>query len=453
MSKANPVRPEEVEYVRNHCLTSTDEQMASALGRDVRTIKSIRKKIGIRKGRGGKLEEVNINNPNAAAAVKQANLHLTDNERREYFKTQFINSLYYKNLKEQFTKEEIDFYLEEWSSLCLQFEDIVATEKRQIDEYIKMTLMGFRILRNINTVEQEINDIQKEIEELRQNHPDMEKDPLSEELRERDSALLNLVMAMNGQSKAMAVDYQRNLELRTKLLGELNARRKDRIDQITKRDKTFLGLLQEFRHREVREAQGRRLELMRMAKEKKKDEWRKPIRYIDNNKDCILLDEFSEIPKADIVYMDKECQTVNDFNKRDDAKILVIDDDSRRLQFFSDAFKGNKIDFASNAEKAFEMLKDSQYDLICLDYDLGLEQKGSEVAEHLITNGSCPNGRILIHSMNKNGAKALYERLKDQREVEAYPFEDLVKTFGEKNAKSSDSSGKDASNPPNESKG
>lgn len=441
---AKRLQPEEWEYIRTNCLTKTDEEMADYLKRRIVTVAKARKKLGIQKGKGGRVQELNIHNPNAAVAVTQANAQLTDNERKEYFKTQFINSLYYQNLKEQFTKNEIDFYLEEWASLCLQFEDIVATEKRQIDEYIKMTLMGFRILRNINSVEEEIKSIQNEIEDLRKSHPDMEKDPLSEELRERDQSLMSLVMAMNGQSKAMAVDYQRNLELRTKLLGELNARRKDRIDQITKRDKTFLGLLQEFRHREVRETQGRRLELMRLAKEKKKGEWRKPIRYIDNNKDCILLDEHSEIPKADVVYMDAACKTAQDFGERTDAKILVVDDDTRRLQFFSEIFKGNKLEFVSNADKAFEKLKGEKYDLICLDYDLGLEQKGTAVAEHLLTNGSSPDGRILIHSMNKNGAKELYNRLRDHRQVEAYPFEDLVKSIGETNAKSSNISGEDA---------
>jgi hypothetical protein len=300
------LQPEEIEYIRNNCLTTSDEKMADYLKRDVRTVMQARRKLGIRKTVGGKVDTVAINNPNVAAAVSSANHQLNEEERKEFYKTQFTNTLYYTNLKEQFTKEEIDFYLQEWGSLCLQFEDIVATEKRQIDEYIKMTLMGFRILRNIKTIEGEIETIQGEIELLRKKYPNIATDPMVAEAMERDNALIQLMMNMSGQSKSMSIDYQRNLELKNKILGELNARRKDRIDQITKRDKTFLGLIQEFRNREVREIQGRRMELMRMAKEKKKNEWHKPIDYVDGSKDCPLLDEHSEIPKVDIVYMDKK---------------------------------------------------------------------------------------------------------------------------------------------------
>ncbi len=443
--------PEEIEYIRNNCLTTSDEKMAEYLNRDVRTVMQARRKLGIRKTVGGRIDAVAINNPNVAASLASANYTLNEEERKEFYKTQFTNSLYYTNLKQQFTKDEIDFYLEEWGSLCLQFEDIVATEKRQIDEYIKMTLMGFRVLRNINAIEDEIKAIEKEIEELRKKYPNLSSDPMADEARLRDEALMQLVMTMNGQAKAMSVDYQRNLELRTKLLGELNARRKDRIDQITKRDKTFLGLIQEFRNREVREVQGRRMELMRMAKEKKKDEWHKPVDYIDGTKDCILLDEHADIPKPDIVYLDnKECKTIDTFRDKKDARILIVDDDSRRLQYFSDLFKDQQLEFVSNVDKALDKLQYNEFDLICLDYDLGMGQKGSMLANHLVTNKVCPNSPILIHSMNKKGAHEMQERLKNHRSVEVYPFESLVKLTGESYAKSSSSSGTNESSPVDE---
>ena len=451
---AKRLQPEEIEYIRNNCLTKSDESIAKALNRDLQTVISARRRLGINKGSAGRVNAIENENPNVAVAQAQASYQLTESERKEYFKTQFVNSLYYTNLKEQFTKEEIDFYLEEWGTLCLQFEDIVATEKRQIDEHIKMTILGFRILRNINAIEEEIKKLEDEIMQLRRQYPDMEKDPMAEEARERDSVLMSLASTMNGQSKSMTIDYQKNLEMRTKLLGELNARRKDRLDQITKRDKTFLGLIQEFRDRQVREAQGRRLELMRQAKDKKKDEWHKPITYIDGTKDCILLDDEAQIPRSDIVYLDdRKCQILSDFGQKKDAKILIVDDDSRRLQFFSDVFKGNKMEFASNAEKAIDRLNKEQFDLICLDYDLGLEQKGTQVVEHILEKNSSPSSRVLIHSMNQTGAKEITARLRNHRKVEVYPFEDLVKLIGDKNAKTSNSGGTDASNASNDPQG
>src|SRR5687768_825967 len=116
------LKPHELEYIKQNCLTLTDESMAQHLNRDVRTISYARKKLGIIKRAGGKLEGIGINSK--ASEPNQLNLvssqRLTEDQRKEYYRTQFANSLYYDNLKQQFTPDELDFYLEEWGTLCLQ---------------------------------------------------------------------------------------------------------------------------------------------------------------------------------------------------------------------------------------------------------------------------------------------------------------------------------------------
>lgn len=290
------VTTQEREYIRENCLIKSDETLSKELNRDLRTIARIRKSLGIHKGQKGTLQPLTLqNNPHLVASQK-----LTEHERKEFFKTQLTNSLYYNSLKEQFTKDEIDFYLEEWASLCVQFEDIVATEKRQIDELIKAQIMGNRILRNIKITEEHIKNLIKEVEIFRKAN-DMEND---EDAQERDLQLMTMIRSMSGQSQAMSVDYQKNVNLKNNLLNELNARRRDRVDQITKRGTTFLGLIESLRERENREKQGRHLELIRLAKDYKKTEWRKPNVFPDGARDCVLLDEDSIIPTQDVVRME-----------------------------------------------------------------------------------------------------------------------------------------------------
>jgi hypothetical protein len=298
MAKGTPLKPEEFEYIRLNCLSKTDEELSNHLKRDLRTIVNARRKLGIRKAQRGKIEAIAPKTINGIAVPPSQKM--TEDQRKQFFKTQLTNSLYYNNLKESFNKEEIDFYLEEWASLCVQFEDIVATEKRQIDELIKAEIMGNRILRNIKVAEDEIKNIVEEVERLRK-LKDMESD---EDAQERDSQLMTMIRMMSAQSNAMSNDYQKNVDGKNKLLNELNARRRDRVEQISKRGTTFIGLVEAMRDREMRETQGRHMELVRLAKQKKISEWREPTSFADGTKDCILMDENSILPEKEIVRLD-----------------------------------------------------------------------------------------------------------------------------------------------------
>jgi hypothetical protein len=172
MKQNKRVTYQEMEFIKENSSTMTDEQIADYLHRDIKTVRKVRKGLGLVKDASGK---VNIAKSNAnAKTAKGINLNaikatqrLSEKQRQGFFKEQLSNSLYYDTLKTQFTVEEINFYLEEWGSLCVQFEDVVATEKRQIDELIKSEIMGNRILRNIKIAEDVIGELQQEVQKFR----------------------------------------------------------------------------------------------------------------------------------------------------------------------------------------------------------------------------------------------------------------------------------------------
>lgn len=427
MPRGEFLKPEELEYIRQNCLTLTDKQMSKHLKRDERTIKAARKRLGVNKGAGGKVETPKENN----GKVIFANQRLTEEQRAEFFKTELSNSKFYGLLKEQFTPAEIDFYLEEWGSLCVQFEDIVATERRQIDELIKTEIMANRIRRNIKVAEDEILLLQDEVDQLRATR-DMDND---ESAQERDIQLINLIRTMGAQSNAMSIDLQKNIELRNKILSELNARRRDRIDQIKKSGTTFMGLIASFREREIREQQGKHMELVRLAKEKKKKEWRQPSVFPDRSKDCVLLDEDSELPEVDIVRSSEtESKIAKEFSELSNKRILIVDNDLFRVQFFQEIFKNNTIDIASSYDKAVALLNNGEYDLVCLDYDLGLDKKGTKVAEYMLSNDLKRQSKVIVQSMNKEGSQQISTLLAGVYDLEVCPFDFIYKNFGEKNA-------------------
>lgn len=418
------LKTDELLYIQNNCILKTDEELSKELGRSLIAIRKARESFGVQKTRGGKVDTSNMVAESAIELQLQASEKLNEDQRKKFFQVQLTNSLYYGNLKEQFTKEEIDFYLEEWGTLCLQFEDIVATEKRQIDELIKVSIMGNRILRNIKVAEDEILNIKKEIRAFRTATPDLET---NEEAQEKDGLLMNMIRTMAGQSHAMSSDYEKNINIKNQLLDELNARRKDRVDQLSRRGTTFLGLVQAFRDREVRTKHGEHMELVRMAKEKKKSDWRRPTTFPDGSKDCILLDEFSELPQQDLIFLEKERVSIIDhYAKERDKLILVVEDDFARCQLFAEMFKSNTIHYASSSDKAIESIKKNQYDLVCADFDLALGQTFMRVADFMHKNQvAC---EVLIHSENKEGADKLGKYLKKYNPV-IQPFYKIKSNF------------------------
>lgn len=427
----------ERDYIAKYCTSKTDKEIAEHLGRDIRTIISHRRSIGITKTADGRIQrsEVPLGTPPATVAP---NRMMTEDQRKEFFRIQLQNSVFYDNLLMQFSEAELNFYLEEWGSLCVQFEDIVATEKRQIDELIKAEIMGNRILRNVKIAEDEVLKIVDEVNALRKATTDIET---NEEAQDRDEKLNTMIRAFYAQTQAMTNDYQKNVELRNKLLNELNARRRDRIDNIKKSGTTFIGIVASLRDRQIRDLQGQHMELVRLAKEKKKNEWRKPTLFPDGSKDCILLDSESTLPE-DLEASKRAgvaSYLVEKYIADNDKNILVVDDDTSRCQVFASLFGNHKVAFASNAEKATVLLSANYYDMVCLDYDLGLNTKGDQVVTFMKDNNNNQNAEVLVHSMNEGGVEILRQTLVGFRNFEVCKFYDIHKSLkeGEGNAKAS----------------
>lgn len=289
-------------FILENCHKMTDDEIATKLGKSLKSVRVHRqKRLKISKGAPpvkhavAKLAKALRQNKNVEREVVRASLDMSEEDRREFLETQLANSAYWRTLVNQLTKDEQDFYMEEWGGLCLQFEDVVGTEKRQIDELIKAQIFQNRIGRSIKITEEEIEKLSDRIVEFRKNH-DVQKDENAQLI---DKALMAMIRQMSGQSQIMSKDWQSFATLKNKILEELNARRKDRIDQLSSSKTTFLGLVEALRDKQVRAVQGNHAELLRIARETKKDNWRKPQVFPDGSSDPILIDDQTVIQIKD----------------------------------------------------------------------------------------------------------------------------------------------------------
>jgi len=384
MPKKPSITQSEIEYIVQNAATKSDRQIAKELDRDIRTIKKYRSKAGIIKSGSGKIKKLQIED---IRDNKVVNRKLSEKERKQFFKTELQNSLFYENLKSQFTDTELDFYLEEWGALCLQFEDIVTTERRQIDELIKTEIMGNRILRNIKIAEDVILEVQQEVELLRE-VKDMEED---EDAQERDNSLISMIRTMSSQSQGMVNDYGKNQDARNKLLDNLNARRRDRIDQIQKSGLSFIEMMKMMNENKIKEEQGQYIEMLKMSKDKKKELWRDPGLFPDGTKDCVLLDDKSNIPNENVVLTEtNKVDFILDLLKLEDKlniAIVASEQFSLPSSIFSINHKHNITNIHTLKQLKKEVKVSSSFDYVIFSYALDDNRDCVDAARIVVDNG------------------------------------------------------------------
>ena len=284
----------EKDYIDLNWSKETDKEMAAKLKRDKKTIFKYRVEMGYSKNKNAAFTPstpVVMDDGSIGVAAKEMSSRLNDEERKEFFARQLKNSKFYTLLTKSFSEEELDYYCEEYGALCVQFSDILSSERRQLDELIKIQILINRALAYIKRTDDEVATYAKMIDEFRKSH-DMKED---EEAQAIDDQNIYLVRQMSSACQQMSNDYNKLLASKNSILESLNARRKDRIDQLTNKKTTFAGLVEAIMQDDVKAIQGRHIALIKSSRENLKKKWTKPSVYCDGSSDIILYDDESDI--------------------------------------------------------------------------------------------------------------------------------------------------------------
>ena len=91
-------------------------------------------------------------------------------------------------------------------------------------------------------------------------------------------------------------------------------------------------------------------------------------------------------------------------------KILILEDSSKRIAWFSEEFKEYDLVIANNSSMAIDILKTMNFDLAMLDHDLGQKifaksdkNSGFAVAEEIPKNPESVKN-VIVHSYNPEGS-------------------------------------------------
>lgn len=100
-------------------------------------------------------------------------------------------------------------------------------------------------------------------------------------------------------------------------------------------------------------------------------------------------------------------------------KILILDDDQIRHDFFNRALFGENITNVYTADQCIDVLRNEKFDIAFLDHDLGGQvmvgsgpKTGYQVACFLEMTPHLKPPRVIIHSLNPSGARNMQVAIK-----------------------------------------
>jgi len=252
---------EEQEYIRNNIDSLSIEQIAEALNRTVKPVQRY---------------------------VTESKIGIQSKDEQENNRT-LKNKLHAKTFWIEITKQfdestgELQYFEDTWIGLVKQFrEDVLPAEELQIKQFITIDIL---INRSMKERKRHIADTEKLQEEVDREYK------LPEDVRDGPK-LANLETQLSFARNSIANytnEYTKLLNEQQKISKDLKATREQRIKRIEDGKSSWIGLIRMLEDEEIREKEGREMEIMNMAVEQQVKNLSEYHTYQDGEVDTPLL--------------------------------------------------------------------------------------------------------------------------------------------------------------------
>ena len=252
---------EEQEFIRDNIDSLSIEQIAEALNRTVKPVQRYvtESKIGI----------------------KSKDEQETDKTLRQKLHAK----TFWVEIEKQFDKStgELQYFEDTWIGLVKQFrEDVLPAEELQIKQFITIDIL---INRSMKERKRHIADTEKLQEEVDREYK------LPEDVRDGPK-LANLETQLSFARNSIANytnEYTKLLNEQQKISKDLKATREQRIKRIEDGKSSWIGLIRMLEDEEIREKEGREMEIMNMSVEQQIKKLSEYHEYQDGEVDTPLL--------------------------------------------------------------------------------------------------------------------------------------------------------------------
>lgn len=248
----------EQDYIEKNSKIMTVEEIAKGINRDTESVINHQKKVGL------------------------------SSNKQDSFRVQAEYDLkkkpYWRELKSQFTEEELELLLFHWKQVIAQFRnDVLATEEIQILDMVKLEVLMNRAL----TEEHQTLLLLKRYE-------NMIADESAKPSDQQDKSVMfetnRMIVSLRGAKQSLSANYKELHKSKSELFKNLKATREQRIQKLEGNKTTFAGMLTKLlSDPDFFEETGLYMEKMRFAAEGEKARLAEYHKYEDGMIDRPLL--------------------------------------------------------------------------------------------------------------------------------------------------------------------
>jgi hypothetical protein len=210
---------------------------------------------------------------------------IQDQEGYDTLRTKLHSKNFWGEIKKQFDEEsgELEYFENTWINLVKQFrEDVLPAEELQIKQFITIDILINRSMKERKRHIADTEKLQKQVDKEYSKNED-----------ERDiQRLTNLETQLSFARNSIANytnEYTKLLNEQQKISKDLKATREQRIKRIEDGKSSWVGLIRMLEDEELREKQGREMEILRMATNKAQNTLTEYHTYADNAVDKPFL--------------------------------------------------------------------------------------------------------------------------------------------------------------------
>jgi len=260
----------EEKYIKDNIHNASIEEIASALNRNPPPIKKF------------------IEKNNLLQAPE-------DKADTEILKVKLRSKSFWNEVRKQFDEDtgELSYFENTWVNLIKQFrEDVLLAEELQIKQFITIDILINRSMKERKRHISETEKLQKQVD-FEYEMPESDRDT---------AKLANLETQLSFARNSIASytnEYTKLLSEQQKISKDLKATREQRIKRIEDGKSSWTGLIRMLEDEDIREKEGRQLEILKMATDKFKNDLYDLHEYQDKELDRPILNSDSVLRDND----------------------------------------------------------------------------------------------------------------------------------------------------------
>lgn len=214
---------------------------------------------------------------------------LEDKTENEILKRKLHSKTFWNEIVRQFDSEsgELEYFEDTWIGLIKQFrEDVLPAEELQIKQFITIDILINRSMKERKRHIAETEKLQRLVDKEYEKPDDQRDIPRLANLETQLSFARNSIASYTNE-------YTKLLNEQQKISKDLKATREQRIKRIEDGKSSWVGLIRMLEDEEIREKEGREMEILNMATEKYKQQFYGYHSYQDQKLDKPLLNNES----------------------------------------------------------------------------------------------------------------------------------------------------------------